>query len=191
MFPQFQVFIRQMSLKRMNVFVHHHEDIDLKVQAQTSGLLEQRREENELLWTHLNDRVTELAHKKAMVEKLRADVAEQKAHFDLISQFCEEVLHELKEHQDLQEQLEQQHGALQEPGDFPVEHISAGEVNHVHNQGSTVVQTFLRRVPDQRTQRELRRETRNKVLQEVCDGCSGVSVDRKPHAGNIWNSKED
>lgn len=42
-------------------------------------------------------------------------------------------------------------------------------------------QTFLRCVPDKRTQRELHCETRDKVHQEVSNSYSGVSADVIPN----------
>lgn len=123
MFSHFQFSIQQMSLKRLNVFVHHHENINFKAETLANHILEESKYQNDLLWHRLDNQVNELGYEKEFVEKLEMDVDKQKSKFNQMNQFLEEVIHELNGQQVLNHKLRQQHAAQQEQHNFPMQDI--------------------------------------------------------------------
>lgn len=114
MFSQFQFSIRQMAIKRLNVFVHHHEDIHVKVKTLVNHILKDSEYQNDLLWDHLNDQVNELIVEKKFMEKLRMELDEQKFKFNEMNQLLGEIVEELDVQKELFQQLRQQNEDLKE-----------------------------------------------------------------------------
>lgn len=114
MFSQFQFSIQQMSLKRLNVFVHHNENIEVKVETLANHILEESKYQKGLLWHCLKNQVNEFSYEQEFLEKLKMDVDKQKSEFNEISHFLEEVVHDLDGQQVLNHKLRWQQAALQE-----------------------------------------------------------------------------
>lgn len=114
MFSQFQFLIRQMSVKRLNIFVHHHEDINDKVKMLVDYILKDTKYKNDQLWDRLNTQENDLIVERKYMEKLKIELEQQRVRFHEMNQMLEEVFEDLEGHKLLYQRLRQQNEHLQE-----------------------------------------------------------------------------
>lgn len=101
--PLFQFSIRKMALKRLNVFVHHHEDINVKVKMLVDDIWKGAISKNNILWRCLNSQTNALIAERTQNEELRKLLQKQ----DIKLCKKKEELDELIEEQEKQNQLNQ------------------------------------------------------------------------------------
>lgn len=114
MFSQFQFLIRQMAVKRLNVFVHHHEDINDKVKMLVDHIVKDSEYKNGLLWNYLNTQVNDLIVERKYMEKLKMELEQQQVRFHEMNQMLEEIVEELEGQKLLYQRLRQENEHLQE-----------------------------------------------------------------------------
>lgn len=114
MFSQFQFLIRQMAVKRLNVFVHHHEDINEKVKMLVDHILKDSEYKNDLLWDRLNTQVNDLIVERKYMEKLKMELEQREIKFHERNQMLEEIFEELEGQKLLYQRLRQENEHLQE-----------------------------------------------------------------------------
>lgn len=114
MFSQFQFSIRQMAVKRLNIFVHHHEDINDKVKKLVDYILKDSEYKNDILWDRLNTQVNDLIVERNYMEKLKIELEQQQVRFHEMNQMLEEVFEELEGQKLLYQRLRQENEHLQE-----------------------------------------------------------------------------
>lgn len=114
MFSQFQFLIRQMAVKRLNIFVHHHEDINDKVKMLVEHILKDSEYKNDLLWDRLNTQVNDLIVERKYMEKLKMELEQQQIKFHEMNHMLEEVFEELEGQKLLYQRLRQENEHLLE-----------------------------------------------------------------------------
>lgn len=114
MFSQFQFFIRQMALKRLNIFVHHHEDVNEKVKRLVDHIVKDAEYKNNLLLERLNTRVNELIVERKYMENLKMELKQREVRFHEMHLMMEEIFEELKQQKLLYKWLRQENKHLQE-----------------------------------------------------------------------------
>lgn len=114
MFSQFQFLIRHIAVKRLNVFVHHHEDIKDKVKMLVDHILKDPEYKNNLLWDRLNTQVNDLIVERKYMEKLKIELEQQQVRFHEMNQMLEEIFEELEGQKLLYQRLREENEHLQE-----------------------------------------------------------------------------
>lgn len=103
-----------MAVKRLNVFVHHHEDINVKVKMLVNHVLNDSEYENNLIWEHLNNNVNELIMERKCVENMRMDLEKQKFICQEKKKTLKEMFQELVKQKELYQKLKKQNEDLLE-----------------------------------------------------------------------------
>lgn len=103
-----------MAVKRLNVFAHHHEDINVKVKMLVNHVLKDSEYENSLLWEHLNNNVNELMMERKCVENMRMELEKQKFKCQEKKKTLKEMFQELVKQKELYQKLKKQNEYLRE-----------------------------------------------------------------------------
>lgn len=114
MFLPFQFLIRQMAIKRLNIFVHHHEDINNKVKMLVDHILKDSEYKNNLLWDHLNAQVNDLIEEIKYIENSKIELEQQQIRFHEMNQMLEEIFKKLEGQKLLYQRLRQKNEHLEE-----------------------------------------------------------------------------
>lgn len=114
MFLPLQFLIRQMAVKRLNIFVHHHEDINDKAKMLVDHILKDSEYKNNLLWDHLNAQVNDLIVERKYIENLKMELEQQQIRFHEMNQMLEEIFEELEGQKLLYQRLRQKNEHLEE-----------------------------------------------------------------------------
>lgn len=102
-----------MAVKRLNIFVHHHEDINDKVKMLVDHILKDSEYKNNLLWEHLNAQVNDLIAEIKYIENLKIELKQQQIRFHEMNQMLE-IFEKLERQKLLYQRLRQKNEHLEE-----------------------------------------------------------------------------
>lgn len=103
-----------MAIKRLNVFVHHHEDINNKVKMLVDHILKDFEYKNNLLWNHLNAQMNDLIVERKYTEELKMELEQQRVRFHKMNEMLKETSEEMEEEKLFYQRLRQESEHLEE-----------------------------------------------------------------------------